>query len=512
MTTTLLTKEQFASKLKATPNMLAGREFGIMKFGRAAARGLVGKDAIAAHLKSTGMPVGMVSNTIDALPADATAPAKKVFPFILSTPIVDRDGDKINVKGIRRDNYSNNPVMTWAHEYDSLPVGKALTTYMQDDSLKALDVFCSESYDFAKTVEDLYDGGYLNAVSIGFLPIVAEFATDRNEGAINFDEVDMIEHAACPIPVNPQALAVARSMGMNIEPLLLWAEEMLDSTPNSNEHGGLYIPKKALMDLRGKKISVDFGDRKALKIEEAPMNPTEAQIALANAVKLVTEAGMAVVSVKSVAKADVESTEKKPDAEDAADEAGKKKGAANPDNAVNQGKEPVPNPAVEGKPGAKDINPDNAVNQGHEPEPKSVDATKPTMCACPSCGYKDEMTAFANCEKSIAKAEDFAPENATWKALSSTMAKLLGANVTEASKKSVYTVLSKKYREAFGASAPECKSYSVDELKVIAESSQPPMFSKDEMQAFKDSLRKSVQTGLSEPISSLRAEITGRVD
>jgi hypothetical protein len=45
--------------------------------------------------------------------------------FIITTGVPDRDRDTLSVDGWKVENYLKNPVVLWAHNYRSLPVGKA---------------------------------------------------------------------------------------------------------------------------------------------------------------------------------------------------------------------------------------------------------------------------------------------------------------------------------------------------------------------------------------------------
>src|SRR2546430_12122624 len=92
--------------------------------------------------------------------------------FAISTEEVDRDSDTLSVDGWELANYRKNPVVLWAHQYGSPPIGKATRVWTADAELHAQDHFAEpEVYPFADTIFQLVKGGYLNATSVGFLAL-----------------------------------------------------------------------------------------------------------------------------------------------------------------------------------------------------------------------------------------------------------------------------------------------------------------------------------------------------
>ncbi len=167
----------------------------------------------------------------------------RTLQFIVSTADVDRDRDTINADGWDLENYLKNPVVLWAHDYSSLPVAKALKTYVEDGVLKANDQFAdADLYPFADTVYRMYKEGYLSAVSVGFLPTKWMWVEeDDRPFGIDFQEQEMLEHSAVPVPANPNALIEARSKGINLAPLAGWAEQVLDTWGESQ--GKILVPR-----------------------------------------------------------------------------------------------------------------------------------------------------------------------------------------------------------------------------------------------------------------------------
>ncbi len=116
-----------------------------------------------------------------------------------SSGIIDRQGESINPKGWSLDNYLKNPVLLWAHDYRSLPIGKALRVYIEQDELK-FDLQFADS-EIAQDAFNAYKGGFLNAFSVGFIPLKID-----DSGEYTFAEQELLELSCVPIPANPEAL------------------------------------------------------------------------------------------------------------------------------------------------------------------------------------------------------------------------------------------------------------------------------------------------------------------
>lgn len=130
------------------------------------------------------------------------------FSVIASTPAVDRQGESIDQNGWDLTNYKNNPVILWAHDYSSLPIAKANNTGVVDNQLVQDGEFASHS--FAQEVKQAYIDGFLNTVSVGFIPL------ERNGNVIT--KAELLEVSFVPVPANPQALSLMRGMkGMSKE-------------------------------------------------------------------------------------------------------------------------------------------------------------------------------------------------------------------------------------------------------------------------------------------------------
>ena len=141
----------------------------------------------------------------------------RTVEFIATKEIADRDGEILMVKGIQTTNYKKNPVVLWAHERGSLPVAKAVKITKSGETLKIKVQFATpEEYGFADTVYKLVKGGYLGAVSLGFMPDFDKI--EYPEVKLNqkvwriFHKVDLLEMSIVPIPANQEALSVGKAL------------------------------------------------------------------------------------------------------------------------------------------------------------------------------------------------------------------------------------------------------------------------------------------------------------
>ncbi len=149
------------------------------------------------------------------------------FEATITTGAVDRDGQIVRPEGLDIANYMKNPVVMYGHDYSMLPVAKALAVHADGEALVAKFQFPPEgTYDFADTVRRMWAGGFLNATSIGFIPLHAINA-DGDEagdmlgrsGGITIDEGELLEFSIVPVPSNQEALRRAlKAVDVGLKP------------------------------------------------------------------------------------------------------------------------------------------------------------------------------------------------------------------------------------------------------------------------------------------------------
>jgi HK97 family phage prohead protease len=171
----------------------------------------------------------------------------RTIRFCFSDGSVDRMGDTIDPNGWRINDFMANPVALWAHDSSAPPIGRASNVLVEDDRLMGDITFADlETYAFADTIYRLLLGKFVNAVSVGFLPVEYKWADDEDgrPWGIDFKVQDLLEISVCPVPANPNALNEARSKGIDTRPLVEWAEKALEGG------GKIIIPRGELEALR----------------------------------------------------------------------------------------------------------------------------------------------------------------------------------------------------------------------------------------------------------------------
>ena len=203
------------------------------------------------------------------------------FEVVASSGKVDRVGDTIDPKGWYLGNYKKNPVMLWAHNQLEPPIARADKIWIQDDKELRLQGHFADT-PFAQQIKSLVQGGFLNSVSVGFMPLVEdekgnidiegksfrritekeldEF-TSKGMVEINgkryvrdgqhFTNQELLEVSWVNVPALASALVTSRKMNYDLvtkelesmqkevpacEVDLKDAEEVIDIKPYPNEH------------------------------------------------------------------------------------------------------------------------------------------------------------------------------------------------------------------------------------------------------------------------------------
>lgn len=122
---------------------------------------------------------------------------------IASDESTDRDGEQILATAWDFKNFNMNPVLLWAHDYRSEPIGKVLELKMEGNRLFFKPQFAVNITERAKQIFELYKQGFLNAFSVGFIP--------KEQEGNKFTKVELLEISAVPVPSNANALVQVRS-------------------------------------------------------------------------------------------------------------------------------------------------------------------------------------------------------------------------------------------------------------------------------------------------------------
>lgn len=152
----------------------------------------------------------------------------RVVTFRASTPTIDGHGSIVRPEGIKTERFEANPVFLWAHDgyrtFGGAPklehvIGR-INAYARDTQAFDIDVeFATEEVNpHGEKAFRLVKAGFLNAVSIGFNPLSWHWETIEGREVLVFDSVELLEVSLVPIPSNPDAVALVRSLMAALTP------------------------------------------------------------------------------------------------------------------------------------------------------------------------------------------------------------------------------------------------------------------------------------------------------
>lgn len=176
------------------------------------------------------LKVGKVVDVrIDGVIERGTDGDAKVIDFVITDGSEDRYGDTIDPAGWEMDNFVKNPVLLWAHDYRTAPVGKLLEPRIVGKKVKAKvgEWVPREISEFAWMVEQMVRQGFLNAVSVGFRPLEWEYVSPESY-SIAYTSQELLEVSVVPVPANPNALVAAKSAGLWGASMDEWLTKTLD--------------------------------------------------------------------------------------------------------------------------------------------------------------------------------------------------------------------------------------------------------------------------------------------
>jgi hypothetical protein len=147
----------------------------------------------------------LVKNTASDLVSKIKAASDAVeFSVVVSTADEDRQGDTLDQSKWNLDNFKANPVVLWAHDYQSLPIGACTSITVKNGELVAEGKFApAELNPFAAQVAGLYQAGFIKATSVGFM---------IHESG----ELELLEFSFVPVPANPYALSMRQLKKLNL--------------------------------------------------------------------------------------------------------------------------------------------------------------------------------------------------------------------------------------------------------------------------------------------------------
>jgi HK97 family phage prohead protease len=111
--------------------------------------------------------------------------------------------------------YLANPVVMWSHDYGAPPIAKCTSIVVHSGvGIDAEFEFPAQGiYPMADVVRGLWDGGFINAASIGFEPLKWNWVKDGASGEYPvFEEWELYEFSLVSIPRDREALRRAMTL------------------------------------------------------------------------------------------------------------------------------------------------------------------------------------------------------------------------------------------------------------------------------------------------------------
>jgi HK97 family phage prohead protease len=162
--------------------------------------------------------------------------------FVLSTEAPDRTGDIVKASGWQLDAFKQNPVALFQHDHTA-PIGVWTDVRVERGALLGtLNLAAAGTSRVVDTARALLAQGIIRAVSVGFRALRSE--PIKGSYARIFHEVELLEASLVSVPANAQALAVAKSFGLN--------DAEMDQIFAATSNGGSRTGSSAEVILRAK--------------------------------------------------------------------------------------------------------------------------------------------------------------------------------------------------------------------------------------------------------------------
>lgn len=148
---------------------------------------------------------------------------RRLLQTIISTGSVDRDKDTIDPRGWDLTAYRRSPTVLWMHDHKTPPIARSPEITVAGGQLRSIDEFPPKGlYPFADTIYDLAKAGFINAKSVGFIPLT--WAYNEQRGGIDYFTQELTEHSYVSVGANAEALVVARSKAFDSGAVWKWAQ------------------------------------------------------------------------------------------------------------------------------------------------------------------------------------------------------------------------------------------------------------------------------------------------
>ena len=141
--------------------------------------------------------------------------------YVMSDATVDRYGDIVEPSGWNLDKFKKNPIALFGHS-GGFPIGTWKNVRVEGNALKGrLSPAAPGTSARIDEIRSLAEQGILRAVSVGFQPIPGwvEPIEGGAKRGLRYKKCELLECSLVSIPANPNAIQVARGLGVSSETL-----------------------------------------------------------------------------------------------------------------------------------------------------------------------------------------------------------------------------------------------------------------------------------------------------
>ena len=145
----------------------------------------------------------------------------RIVEFVATKQVKDYEGDIVMIDGMDISKIKKTKSFLWSHQNDSLPVGKIVKIWKDGKTIRGKAQMTSEEeYPFGYTVYKLINAGYINNVSLSFIPDYkeVEYKEDKQgNGSRIINKATAIEVSVVNIGMNNATSIEAKSFRDNMK-------------------------------------------------------------------------------------------------------------------------------------------------------------------------------------------------------------------------------------------------------------------------------------------------------
>ena len=166
--------------------------------------------------------------------------------FVMSTGEIDRHHDTIDQAGWE---LPGDVPALWSHDHRTPAIGRWVNLTTDPDLEGELSFTPPGLHPLADMLWDLAVAGTIKTCSVGFIPLEWSWVEEAERPfGIDFKRQELIECSLVNVPANPGAVQLAKTQGIDLRPLVAWAERLLDDVHEIS--GGGWTTRAELEALR----------------------------------------------------------------------------------------------------------------------------------------------------------------------------------------------------------------------------------------------------------------------